>query len=414
MPSIREHTKCKLDVFRQYLDIYFDTLTQRFGMDRLDVNLVDGFCGGGAYQDDENVLSGSPLILLKAVEDAETRINAKRTKPFTINASYYFVDAQVHHITRLKSILRDTGYLPKLEGQITFVNGDFESHLPKMVKDIKEKPRVGKSIFLLDQFGYSDVKAASLNSIFDNFSGAEVLLTFGVDGLLNYLHENKINQTVYREFDIKEDFIKKWRERHGSGLTRPLAQRYIMNNLHKAVRAAFMTPFMLHSHGDNREMALIHLSNHQAARNKMLEVYWSKKNKFFHCGKGSTYTMGFDEELLETGGTLFNFDEVAHKQMVHELQNDLPPRIHALIKDGSLPISDLLNEIGNYTAAPNKVMLGVVSSFVSDGDFSILSQDGKARRVSTIPTINDRIILPPQKSFSFGSTSKKPNNSERF
>ena len=224
LPSIREHTKCKLDVFKQYLDIYFETLTQPFGMDRLDVNLVDGFCGGGAYQDGENFKPGSPLILLKAVEDAEIRINAKRTKPLKINARYYFVDAQPDHIARLKSILRDTGYLPRLEDQIIFVQGDFELNLPKIMNDINVKPRPGKSIFLLDQFGYKDFRLASLDSIFKSLAGAEVVLTFGIDALLNYLNESKLGQTAYQELGITEIFIKQWRERNGSGMNRPLAQ----------------------------------------------------------------------------------------------------------------------------------------------------------------------------------------------
>jgi len=179
-----------------------------------------------------------------------------------------------------------------------------------------------------------------------------------------------------------------------------------MDNLHKAVRAAFMTPFMLHSRNDGREMALIHLSNHQAARNKMLGVYYSKQNKFSHFGKGSLYTLGFDEKFLNDGHKLFDFATKDEEQMVLELQNDLPPRIHAVIKNGSLPISELFNEIGNYTAARNEVILDVVKSSVVDGEFSILSKDGKAKRASTMPKVNDRIILPPQKSFSFGSTKK--------
>ena len=77
-----------------------------------------------------------------------------------------------------------------------------------------------------------------------------------------------------------------------------------------------------------------------------------------------------------------------------------------MIKNGSLPISELFNEIGNYTAARNEVILDVVKSSVVDGEFSILSKDGKAKRASTMPKVNDRIILPPQKSFSFGSTKK--------
>ena len=45
--------------------------------DRLNISLVDGFCGGGSYRKNGEIEHGSPIILLKAVEAARSRLNSK-------------------------------------------------------------------------------------------------------------------------------------------------------------------------------------------------------------------------------------------------------------------------------------------------------------------------------------------------
>lgn len=46
LPPIEEHTKRKLDVLKNYLDVYFDTVVRNPAQDRLNITLVDGFSGG--------------------------------------------------------------------------------------------------------------------------------------------------------------------------------------------------------------------------------------------------------------------------------------------------------------------------------------------------------------------------------
>ncbi|MCY4151391.1 MAG: hypothetical protein OXE94_04040, partial [Aestuariivita sp.] len=54
---------------------------------------------------------------------------------------------------------------------------------------IKERQKSGRSIFFLDQFGYSDVRMNTIHTIFRSLERAEVVLNFAIDGLLNYLHD---------------------------------------------------------------------------------------------------------------------------------------------------------------------------------------------------------------------------------
>ena len=397
LPPILDHTRCKLNVIAQYLGIYLDTVSQLPKIDQLNISIVDGFCGGGVYRSDDGIVLGSPLVLLKAVEDAERRINEGRRKRLAINARYFFIDAETGHIAHLRKILQQYDYSPRLDDRITILQGAFETHLPSILQSISATQRKGRSIFLLDQCGYTDVHPDSLRRIFSELDGAEAILTFAIDALLNYLNDESLNKEMIQALGIPQNFIDEWKERYGNDLTRPLAQRTIMNQFHGV--AKFMTPFMLRSQTDNRDMALIHLSNHQMARDKMLGVHWDNHNIFRHCGRGSLYALGFDHRLLEMGNALFSFGDNDRMHMHEELLIDLPAKIHRAIRDGGLPVRDLLNQIGNHTAARNEDICKVLQSLAEENELVITSSGGSRRRPSTLPQVGDVLETPAQRTF---------------
>ena len=79
-------------MLRDYLDVYFDTVVSDPRLDCLNITLVDGFAGGGAYQNGDEIADGSPLVLLHAVERARERLNRNRKKPLEINARFFFIN----------------------------------------------------------------------------------------------------------------------------------------------------------------------------------------------------------------------------------------------------------------------------------------------------------------------------------
>lgn len=165
LPRIEEHTKRKLDVLKNYLDVYFDTVVRNPAQDRLNITLVDGFSGGGAYSDGNETRAGSPLVLLNAVEEATVRLNEGRAKPLEINARFIFVDDEREHVAALKRELRGRGYKEN-DPQISVLEGKFVEHLPTIMAEITQTQRKGRSIFFLDQFGYSDVPMSAIQTIF--------------------------------------------------------------------------------------------------------------------------------------------------------------------------------------------------------------------------------------------------------
>ena len=109
---------------------------------------------------------------------------------------------------------------------------------------------------------------------------------------------------------------------------------------------------MMFSSTDNRHMLIAHLSQSQAARDKMLSVHWALKNTFKHIGRGSLFELGFDARLTKET-PLFEFSDVDRGNMRRELEAELPKQIFELSGGGPLALGDLLVLMGNKTAATN-------------------------------------------------------------
>jgi three-Cys-motif partner protein len=402
LPRIEEHTKRKLDVLKNYLDVYFDTVVRNPAQDRLNITLVDGFSGGGAYSDGNGTRAGSPLVLLSAVEEASVRLNEGRAKPLEINARFIFVDDEREHVAALKRELRGRGYKEN-DPQISILEGKFVEHLPTIMAEITQTQRKGRSIFFLDQFGYSDVPMSAIQTIFSALDRAEVVLNFAIDSLLNYLQDASAELPLYQQFGIDSRFIADWRQRKDEHMGRALTQRALMAHIHANSGAKFFTPFMLWSRTDNRWMMLAHLSQHQAARDKMLSVHWQEQNSFTHIGSGSLFSLGYDTRLIESCDSLFNFSEIDRTKLNTELVNALPAEVHQMMENGQLDVARLLDEIGNRTAGTNDDIFQVLSELAQARELEVLSANGTPKRAGTRISIKDRLIRPSQPTLFFPS-----------
>lgn len=236
LPQIEAHTERKLDVIEQYLDVYFDTVAANRHMDTLRITIVDGFCGGGLYQSGEEIRFGSPFALLNAVERAKTRLNVNRHKPLQIEAQFYFSDSNPLHMAALRDALSRSEYLPLLDDTIVLQTGVFEDLLPKVLVDIKKRQRQGRSFFVLDQWGYTDVPVRCLQQIFSSLSKPEAILTFSIDALLNYLRTDGTGLDGLRQFGVSNAFVQEWHaHKEDDNFGRATAQRSIMETLrHKS------------------------------------------------------------------------------------------------------------------------------------------------------------------------------------
>ncbi len=190
-PPIEAHSKAKLDVLRQYLRAYLDRLTLNFQRDEFKLDFVDGFAGGGVFRDEDEILSGTPLIMLEESNKAMDRLKQTRTKHLHFDHKFYFVDKEKAHTDHLRKALTEREYQVDSDN-IVILNGRFEDELDDIIKEIaRRQPRAGRAIFLLDQTGYSQVRLALVARIFNELPAAEVILTYAADGLINYVEKTR-------------------------------------------------------------------------------------------------------------------------------------------------------------------------------------------------------------------------------
>ena len=112
-PSLIEpHSIAKHQVLQTYLSAYFQTLVSSPNQDEFRLTLVDGFAGGGEYRDGatNEILPGSPLIMLNAVREATFELNRERRKPVNLDVSYFFIEKKPETARYLKKTLTDRGY----------------------------------------------------------------------------------------------------------------------------------------------------------------------------------------------------------------------------------------------------------------------------------------------------------------
>lgn len=403
LPSIEPHTERKLEVIERYLDVYFDTYARNPRMDELRISIVDGFCGGGAYQRGGELIHGSPMVLLRAVRAAQARLNIGRQKSIEIKAQFYFSDLSRHHVEVLRETILASEFRDELNRSIHLQTGKFEELLPDIIKRIRASQRKGRSIFVLDQWGYSDVPMPAIRRIFKNLGRAEVILTFSIDALLNYLREDGAGSDRLQQFGVDRGFIADWHSewKKDENLGRATAQRLLMSRLHDKSGALFFTPFMLFSSTDNRWMMLAHLSQHQAARDKMLSVHWGVQNRFKHIGKGSLFELGFDHRLHEDRDSLFSFSAEDRSTLHTELETELPSLVDEMMPDNSLPVEALLHGIGNRTAAENRDILEVLGRLSQEKILHVARANGSMKRPQTKVSTSDILIKPSQRTFIF-------------
>ncbi|NOK24195.1 three-Cys-motif partner protein TcmP, partial [Corallococcus carmarthensis] len=128
-PLLKRHSEVKHALLRNYLVDYFLTLVSLPQQDKIQLTIVDGFCGGGLYlNEDGQEVPGSPLVILEAIREAEILVNVRqeRRKPILIDVELICIDASEQSLDYLERLLRERGYGAALAiGKVSIVKGEF-------------------------------------------------------------------------------------------------------------------------------------------------------------------------------------------------------------------------------------------------------------------------------------------------
>ena len=393
-PSIEEHSKAKLDVLRSYLRAYFDRLSINPSRDQFKLDLIDGFAGGGTFLDGDEVVSGTPLIMLEESEAAIERLNQSRTKTLHFDFKYYFVDKEAAHTDHLRKVLSERSYQVDDE-KILVRHSRFEDVVDDIIAEVRRRqPRAGRSIFLLDQCGYSKVGMALVARIFRELPAAEVILTFAADILIHLLSERPAFIQAVEPLGLTQPQIRDLIQlRNGDG-GRALVQRVMREHIRTVTHAAYDTPFFIRPGDSRRALWFLHLSRHPTARDVMIQCHWNNFNTFEHYGSGDFDMLGW-EALESKTLPLFHFGGLDAEEMRKQLLNSMPNELFSLASEEPVTIDTMRHTLANRTAARFSDIDEIVRQLSREGEIEILSPDGKARS-RTLKRLRptDRIAFP--------------------
>lgn len=344
----------------------------------------------------------------------EAKLNASRPKGFRINAEFIFIDQISAHADFLRAEIENSPFKGKLDRSIHIWTADFNEKVDDIVQIIRARsPRVGRSIFLLDQYGWSQVAFRSIRTILDQLDKAEVFLTFSVDSLIDYLSERSFDMRAFGDIDVDPGYVRdlvriKQTEQVGC---RALIQNGLYGHVQKATGAPFYSPFFIKSLEAHRSYWFIHLSRHREARNEIGMIHWAENNTTVHHGGAGLHALGFaPERNIEQLTMDYLFDEHAKSLSRAALHEQLPRIIYeAADADVAPSLEQVFGLRCNDTPVVREILEEVLISLRNEREISIVDESGRVKPRANTVEWTDRVVLSPQRSF-FGPFSEFINN----
>lgn len=347
LPKLEHHSRVKHEILGAYLSAYVQTLLSNPNKPELKLTLVDGFCGGGLYAlaDTGTEMPGSPLVMLDAMQEAEALANLKRTKPIRFDVDYFFIDTERAAVDQLQKALIARGYAGRLNTSVHVWQADFNTRATELIEHVNRRmPRSGRAIFLLDQYGYSEVPTETIRSIMTRIPAAEVILTFNVASLLTYITDKDGRaETLLTSAGVPGSLRGRSIEdiKLSQSDWRLFIQACLYPDLIRRCGALFYTLFFIRSEEGHGDYWFIHLSQHARARDVMTRIHWDKGNFFIHYGgaglnmfEGLGYTPSLDSKVSQQSALGFGFGDSEREASVAALMEQIPSLVYSAPDEG--------------------------------------------------------------------------------
>jgi three-Cys-motif partner protein len=410
LPKIGSHSLAKHQVFERYVERYIDIVAPQPAQRSLNLTIVDGFCGGGRYTHKLGTVLGSPIILLNSVRAGEAKLALQRQHGFEIKADFFFVDKSKHHIDFLRSELEASDFKNEIGRSIHLKPDTFERQAPDIIKFIQKKGTSHRSLFFLDQYGWSAVSFEVIRQIFASLKHPEVLLTFSVDSLIDYFREETAGTKAGRAIALDSAFASQLLNLKTEQGARYLIQNFLYRHILDNTGAKYYTPFFIKTADNHRSYWLLHLSSQERARDEMARLHWDMTNTFVHHGKAGFNALGYDPDVDPDQQHLeFNFGSNARVDSINAAIEQLPRLIRddTESSDGPVTIGELFRARCNETPLTMPLVGEAVVKLRDDlEEVEILGPDGKVRPKARKLGWNDRVRPRKQRTFYRGFGSK--------
>lgn len=290
------HTQAKLDLYKNYLELYLKVLNLSPYID--EINIYDAFCGSGMYKDGK---FGSPIIANESIAkiNQEVRRLNKPLKKITLSVN----DKEADKIDNVKTLL-----LSNKQSNCSYYdyNLDANRFLDDIAKDINGFHNKVRSLVFIDPYGYSSITKERIYNIVQK-EYSEVLLFLPVMQMYRFktVALNDFDRTCYeglRNFIFS--FFPAEHKIHYDGIDDVFE---FINEIKKAL--SFEGKFYSCSHYIEREKgnyyALFFVTSNIYGLEKMVEAKWKLDP---NQGKGFKQLTNqinmFDDAFIEVDKTL--------------------------------------------------------------------------------------------------------------
>jgi len=424
--KLLHHSLAKLDILRDYVQSYIKIVTMG-GTVPLRLTLIDGFAGGGEYVMEGGrgeIKEGSPVVLVNAVRAAMVELNSMREKPAEVDVDFVFIEEKAANYEHLKEVLARRFDKEFLTSKVRLIHGDFKAHVDEVIARLRaSQRRKPNPIFILDQYGYSDVPVELIQRIMQGFKHAEIFLTLAVDNIAAFKKEGEaaihqlrtslqidtsnIEKLLREQMSLEEVEALDRNERHQ-------VMVYIQCILHEVFAkhsgALYYTPFFIKSTKSHRAYWLLHLANNARANDAVKEIHWRYSNYFQHHGRPGMRMLvpGFDLSKPPQTQETFDFSVSARDVTNNALIGELPARLRDEKYAKGISASDLYAEIGTETPASKTILKASLNELCSIGILEKKGGKNEQRRTSTELQDSDILKLSRQRLlFSIPDLRKK-------
>jgi three-Cys-motif partner protein len=398
-PIMESHSAVKLAILRDYTERYVEILCRgvRHGSTSFRLTIVDGFAGGGIYQDQK---FGSPFVIMNAIRVAEARVNEMgRNVKIKIDAHFYFVDEKKSALECLKHQILQSDFRDEIDKSIFLVHGEFEQKHQEVVRAAKKRYRQGgRVIFFLDQCGYSQVKPATVRSISKELDfKAEFIINIAVQWFNDLLRDTEGFRDIFTKMEFGDqamfDNLVKLKEQRQADW-RYMIESELGPRFWQASGCAYWSPFYIRPEQSHRGYWLLHLAPRDAARYAMASVHWKNGNSFLHYGQPGLRMLAYDPDNGSDGYFKgWAFDELTRKQSAAKLVPELLTQIWDKHKDG-VSVYELVRANCNDSIADREMFWQAINSAASGGEIQLKGPKFGSKRSDHI---SDGDIIIPNK-----------------
>jgi len=366
---------------------------------------VDGFSGGGCYLDENGrLVDGSPLLIMKAVQEARALINLDRKIPREICADFEFIDIDPDTVDYLRYWLNgrtEEGVIPPHDAQHARVQcGDFLRELPRLINTIQRRRMGERAIFVLDQYNYHDLPLPYIAQILRTLKSAEVILTFNVGNMITFLSDRIENRKPLGHIGLDKyipwEDLKRLKAEEQQTWRRTL-QRYIAHGIRQETGAQFATLFFVKPHGLNKwDYWLIHLSKHYKAHEVMKDLHWQHATEFGHELEPGVFIQGYDanHDQEYTGQNTFDFSKSSRIACVEGLRDYFGQQLADLRRP--IQLGQLVHACASQSPGSTQHFLEAASLLHHSNDVIITGADGRKRQHSKHYHLDDVIEYSQQ------------------